>query len=91
MEERWSVRHYVGFFALVATAYLANARAVIQSFAQLICGPIFGAVLGTGDSASRQQRFPYAIILVACTIVISVATLIVARVSRAGWKMMIKT
>lgn len=67
------------------------ADPVIQSFAQLICGPIFGAVLGFGSPADRLDRFPYAIILAAVMVLLSTVAILVARWKRVGWRLMLKT
>lgn len=63
---------------------------VIQSFGQLICSPVFGALLGNGDRASRRSRFPHAIMLGAGMILISVLAIVAARWRRVGWKIVVK-
>jgi hypothetical protein len=64
---------------------------VVQSFSQLVCGPIFGALLGTGSEASRLARFPHAIILGSLMLVIATIALAAARYKAVGWKILIKT
>jgi hypothetical protein len=63
----------------------------VQSFAQLICGPIFGAVLGFGSRAERLGRFPYAIVLAAGMVLLSTLAILGARWKRVGWQVMVKT
>jgi hypothetical protein len=65
--------------------------AVVQSFSQLVCGPIFGAVLGKGTEADRLARFPYAIILGGVMLVIATVALAGARYKAVGWKIRVKT
>ena len=64
---------------------------VVQSFSQLVCGPIFGAVLGKGTEADRLARFPYAIILGGVMLVIATVALAGARYKAVGWKILVKT
>ncbi|GFZ52416.1 hypothetical protein JCM24511_10189 [Saitozyma sp. JCM 24511] len=63
----------------------------VQSFSQLICGPIFGALLGAGSPQDRLDNFPRAICLGAAMMVVATVLIVVARWKAAGWKVIVKT
>lgn len=64
---------------------------VVQSFSQLICGPIFGALLGTGSEQDRLHNFARAICLGAAMMVVATGFMIMARWKSAGWTLRVKT
>jgi uncharacterized membrane protein len=57
----------------------------------LVCGPIFGALLGTGSEADRFDRFPHAIILGGLMMTIATIALAAARYKAVGWTIKVKT
>jgi hypothetical protein len=57
----------------------------------LVCGPIFGALIGTGTVEDRFDRFPHAIILGGLMMTIATIALAAARYKAVGWKIKIKT
>ncbi|GFZ51802.1 hypothetical protein JCM24511_09570 [Saitozyma sp. JCM 24511] len=63
----------------------------VQSFSQLICGPIFGALLGTGSEQDRLHNFARAICLGAAMMVVATGFMMMARWKSAGWTLRART
>lgn len=53
-----------------------------MAFAQLACGPSFGALIGTGSPQERFDSFYKGIVLCACLALIGTAAIVVARWDR---------
>lgn len=71
--------------------YADTPRPVVQSFSQLICGPIFGALLGTGSEQDRLHNFARAICLGAAMMVVATGFMMMARWKSAGWTLRART
>lgn len=66
---------------------LMNACIVIQSFAQLACGPIYGALIGHGTPQDQARLFPHALALGGIMMLLATVALGSARLrhSRTIW------
>jgi hypothetical protein len=55
---------------------------VVMAFAQLACGPAFGALIGTGSSTERFDSFYKGIVLCAVLAAVGAGAIVVARLDR---------
>lgn len=62
--------------------YLWLTEIVVMAFAQLACGPSFGALIGTGSTTERFDSFYKGIVLCACLALVGTGTIFVARWKR---------